>query len=847
MTQKKGYTRTIPFTQQTWQVTHNAKNMNGSSSAPKSHDDATTTAPPQKRRRLSASKPLHDTSVPSETERHSSLRIEIHKLFHKDSKRVRPLQETPPNDEILNTKGKCQITISDVSGGFINIVHRVSQSCDIVSYKNPSGPHRIIFIKPLKSFVVPEETILINRQDDPSHDFSSSYKLDVELSSINDGSWPPLNAQELGFTESQPQPKPLADAGEQKWVLHSEFPQIFGRCKNPVKLTAGVHPERPECHTDYVMDINLRWATAFKPIDKTANSCITAVDPDAEEIYTSDILEPIPDDQLDSVSPLAVEDGVNVVGDTGETNEINGVSETEGVGEIHGINETNGIKEVGIANTHESDGIKEAEIANEHETNGIKEAGIANEHEMNGIKGAGIVNEHETNGVNGIHHITPEPESEPDSANGILDTSVVNEYRHLSEDLPHAHSRDHSRDHSQDHSQDHSHDLEDELEGDQTPNRPLRKRANHVNYNLKKLSAQASGKERKPRAKAGQNAQVEGRVTYLPPINDPVHLDSWRCFSCGCPNDSLDVLRAHLKNFHLNYDYALEITSEGPLFRVTRISGLADSPTKTLQLGKPTGPFNLKDYNKGNESWITSRLGPDHSEPDVLSPAKATTKKLSDKPAIKPPQPLPAAQTVERRQEKKKVIIPDSSQPLFDPTSKARLKPGDELPKPAVDNKWLLQKHREGIGEFSDVSPEEKEYICRWDAFMLQQNVTSRAYFRRSWLKFVKDNALWLASVGHRMIEFGKHLCVLMAKDVLDDQCVDSAYRLIEDARTQLKSGGCDEEMVNIRTAPGDSPSKQLPRTSHITKGANGCTICKLPVLGPSLLICSNKVIHVLP
>jgi len=807
MTQKKGYTRTVPFTQQTWQVTHNAKNMSGNSSAPKSHDDdVAAVAPPQKRRRLSASKPLHDASVLSEPERHSSLRIEIHKVFHKDSKRVRPLQETPPNDEILNTKGKCQITISDVSGGFINIVYRVSQSCDILSYKNPSGPHRIIFIKPPKPFVVPEETILINRQDDPSHDYSSSYKLDVELSSINDGSWPPLNAHELGFTASQPQPKPLADAGEQKWVLHSEFSQIFGRCKNPIKLTTGVHPERPECHTDYVMDINLRWATAFKAIDKTANSCITAVDPDAEEIYTSDILEPIPDNQLDSVSPLAVEDGVNVIGDTGETNEINGVNETEGVSEICGINETNGIKEVGIAN------------------------------------------DHETNGVNGIHHITPEPE--PDSTNGILDMNVVNGHGHLSEELPHAPSRDHSQDHSHDHlhdhSQDHSHDLEDELEGDQTPNRPLRKRANNVNYNLKKLSAQASGKEHKPRPKAGQNAQVEGRVTYLPPINEPVHLDSWRCFSCGCPNDSLDVLRAHLKNFHLNYDYALEITSEGPLFRVTRISGPADSPTKTLQLGKPTGPFNLKDYNEGDESWITSRLGPDHSEPDVLTPAKATAKKLFDKPAIKPSQPPIAAQSVGRRQEKKKVIIPDSSQPLFDPMSKARLKPGDELPKPAVDNKWLLQKHREGIGEFSDVSPEEKEYICRWDAFMLEQNVTSRAYFRRSWLKFVKDNALWLASVGHRMIEFGKHLCVLMAKDVLDDQCIDSAYILIEDARAQLKSGNCNEEMDNIRTVLVDSLSKQLPRASNITKGANGCTICKLPVLGPSLLICSNKVMHVL-
>nr|CEG02427.1 unnamed protein product [Fusarium pseudograminearum CS3427] len=764
--QRKTQARIAPFTQQSWLVTHNAKKMGGSFSSPKSHDDGAP--PPQKRPRLETSaKPLDDSS-PSESENRSHLRVEIHKIFHKDSKKARPLQETPPTDAIIKTKGKCQITVSDVSGGFTNILYRFSQSCDVLSYENPTGPHRIIFIKPPKPFLVPEETIIVNRQDEASHDYSPSYKLDVELSSLNDGSWPPLNGQELGLSATQP--SPLTDVGKQTWVLHSEFDQVFARRKNPVRLTTGFHPQRPECPTDYVMDVDLRWTTGFRPIDETAKNCITALDPDVEDIYTNGHLEPILDEQLNGISPVDTEDDANVLSDTSPVNGTNGI-------------------------------------------NGIKDAGNAHDHDMNGV-----------DGMDGIKDAVPEPEG----LNGTHDTNGVNGvngHEHISEE---------------DMSHDLSHDMDEELEGDQTPNRPLRKRANNKQYNLKVLTDQAHGKESKPRSKPGQITQVEGRVTYLPPVNPPVHLDSWRCLNCGCSNECLDVLRAHLKDYHPNYDYALEDASEGPLFRVTRISGPVDSPAKTLQLGRPTKSFNLEDYNRGDESWITSRFGPDHSEPDVLSPSKLpTAKQALGKSAIKPLQSSSTARPAAPRPKKKTIIIPDSCQPLFDPISKARLKPGEELPKPAVDSSWLIQKHREDIGEFSDVSAEEKEYICRWDAFILEQNVTSGAYFRRAWLQFVKDNAVWLASSDHRMREFGKHMCVLMARDVLNDQGIDNAETLIEEARAQLKSGGLDEQTNDTKAA--DNALKQSPRASQITKGANGCTICKLPVLGPSLLVCSNK------
>ncbi|KAF9770220.1 hypothetical protein IL306_012257 [Fusarium sp. DS 682] len=713
--------------------------MGGSLSTPKSQDDS---GPPQKRQKVSVSKSIDDASL-MDTEDRTALRVEIHKIFHKDSKKVRPLNAPPPTDGILNTKAKCQITVSDVSGGFTHILYRSSQSCDIVSHTNPAGPHRIAYIKPPKPFLVPKESILVNRQDDPSHDYSTAYRLDVEMFSVNDGSWPPLEAHELGFPVGQQGPIPAI--AKQNWVLHSEFPQVFGRIKKPIKLTAGFHPQRVERLTDYIMDVELKWALGSPRIDKTAKNCITAFDSDGE-IYTNGVLEPISDDLLDSASPPEIED--DIVG-------TNGVHLTNDVHEINGTNGINGL--------HDDD-----------------------DEDMGGM-----------NGINGVAH-------DVDDVNGVHETNGVN--GHVGEE---------------DSSHDISHELEEELEGEHTPNRALRKR-NNKQYNLKVLTAQAHGKERKPRDKAGQPEQGEGRVTYMLSANTPVHLQSWQCCACGNANESLEILRAHLMTFHPNYEYILEKTSQGPLFRVTHVPGSACSPSKELQLGKPTKLLDHQAYVNGDDSWVNSRHGPDHVE-DALrfSPKHSTERQLFEKSGNKPPQPAVAAQPVVSRPKKKKVFIPESSQPFFDPVSKARLKPGEELPKPVVDNVWLLQKHREDIGEFSDVSKEEKEYIRRWDAFILQENVTSAQYFRRAWVKFVKENASWLVGANYRMIEYGKHLCVLMARDVLDNPSVEKAGKLIDEARAQLKS---DEDAQRTGPNAADTTLKESPRASQITKGANGCT-----------------------
>jgi len=189
-----------------------------------------------------------------------------------------------------------------------------------------------------------------------------------------------------------------------------------------------------------------------------------------------------------------------------------------------------------------------------------------------------------------------------------------------------------------------------------------------------------------------------------------------------------------------------------------------------------------------------------------------------------------------------RIVVPDIPQPLFHPVSRARLKTGQEVPQNAPDNTWLIHKHRESIGDFSDVTAAEKEYIWEWDGFVLREGVTSAAYFPKTWLRFVKDKASWLAGAEQRIRELAKHVSVLQARNALDDEDLRQAFRYINEARAKRPQTAVDGQTEATSLSAKDKSAKQSPRTSQICRNANGCVICQLPVQGPRLLLCCNKV-----
>lgn len=167
-------------------------------------------------------------------------------------------------------------------------------------------------------------------------------------------------------------------------------------------------------------------------------------------------------------------------------------------------------------------------------------------------------------------------------------------------------------------------ELEDDAEGELTPGRSLRVRGS-TNYNLKDLSAKAQGRAPRKRTKNNDGKKADSeRVLYrLPreaiPVKEVV-VDAFSCCVCHAAHESLAQLRAHLFS-HARYRFELSANPGKPGYQLD-VYCVADSSGASLrprvyQLGRPTKPFDLDKYVEGDDSWITSRLGPNNDDGSV--------------------------------------------------------------------------------------------------------------------------------------------------------------------------------------------------------------------------------------
>lgn len=166
---------------------------------------------------------------------------------------------------------------------------------------------------------------------------------------------------------------------------------------------------------------------------------------------------------------------------------------------------------------------------------------------------------------------------------------------------------------------------------------------------------------------------------------------------------------------------------------------------------------------------------------------------------------------------------------MYDRLSKAILEPGTFVDQPDIDDTWLVQKHRDIIRDYSDVHPEEKEFISEWDAYVNKECVTSDPHLQGVYLKFIESKASWLVASQSRMTEFSKHMAYLKARNALAESTIVKALAIMRQARDQK------------RPDQSETTKPPSPRTEY-RKSASGCAVCGQPIRGPSTLICSNVV-----
>lgn len=190
-------------------------------------------------------------------------------------------------------------------------------------------------------------------------------------------------------------------------------------------------------------------------------------------------------------------------------------------------------------------------------------------------------------------------------------------------------------------------DLAEELaEGELTPGRARRARQD-INYNVKQMWNNAVGRETRKRRRLGdENGQVdEHTITYLL-HPEQVQTEKFACLLCGAENDRLSQLRAHYLS-HPQYDFHFEHRPKaGYCVTVKPSANGLGSPLrpKVYQLGLPVKPLDLDKYVNGDDSWVTSRLGPDNGREvfEDTAPPK-TTRNVSQpttSPFLMPPTKL---------------------------------------------------------------------------------------------------------------------------------------------------------------------------------------------------------------
>ena len=388
---------------------------------------------PRKRRRVSSPETLlpidHLIASPRKSESGQTLRIEVLKLTHKDAKKVRLKFGPVVAPDATPLEAMCRIIVFDLSQGRERIRHHDSQRCQIVTYKNPVGTHQVARIHMDKPFYIQRDKLLATQlHDNFTRDLSDSYRLVVELESVQSSIWPPLTCNDLNIDHH------YSDHPNRHHLsLESKFDEIFGRLRAPIVVKDTAFAHEPWVPTDYELDVDLRWTSGFQALrrlDAGSKPCITAFDPEnPARVTTTQLngsLDPSDDPLLD------------------EVNEVNGV---DGLHEVNGVNGINGA----------------------HGTNGINE-----------VSGVHV------NGINGV--------------NGARESSDRLQSPEPSDDL---------------------------LNGDLTPSRSLRTRGGEKNYNLKALSDQAHGRQRK-RRKAATAVASEGQVRYFLPPEQPLCLDGFR-------------------------------------------------------------------------------------------------------------------------------------------------------------------------------------------------------------------------------------------------------------------------------------------------------------------------------
>ncbi|KIH94982.1 hypothetical protein SPBR_03596 [Sporothrix brasiliensis 5110] len=735
------------------------------------------------------------------SDRSNGLRIQAFNIFHQDTPRLRFANgfSAKETSEVTRHNVRFKVTILSEKYGRTQLMYCTAQIGAVHAIRASSGPYGLAKLV-LEPFTVPLENIAVLHHHGDKLGLADKYMLRVEIeSTASNEPWPPLDLLSLADASlhgSDYRPKKACDC-----VLYAESSDFFGRPRMRIPLWLRESVQHDAVRTEFVMDMDVRWTTGFlerprRHLNLGVLPTIVALHPD----------EPLPPPTLDLCDlwprrqSYRAQFAASTLGKKTASAASDETANARANGHMNGTaNVPVGDLVNGTANGTTNRGTNEAPNV----TNGIAattdlsgqlqtQINLQLNRELNG----------QINARSSGATVTAGP------------TTVIS-----------AEAAD---------------DNNDDLEWPSTPSRSLRARRDQPEYNVRNITNKAHKiGDRGPRKRgsdlfANVNGFTNGnsngsschvKVTYYYQ-QDYASVDGFQCCMCMAMNLDLDHLRLHFRShsqYIFQYEHRPGARSGDHFFKIVHDLDSSNVRLQDIvyQLGRPTGALDIEKFLQGDESWVTARCGPLNDD-QVVKNAQAPRR-------VPTPTPVPPNL-------KKKILVPSTRQPLYDPLSKALLKPGTTLRTNIVDDSWRIHKHREIVQDYTDLTPAEKDFIQEWDRFIILKRIASDAYIPRAMVQFIQEKGLWLVSDLDRAMEFGKLMAVMMAHDILTDSDVDNITQAIDEAWSLKKSVAAGDDQALTAAQSTSVPKVYAPR-----RGTGGCPLCGFRCAVADSVICSNK------
>jgi hypothetical protein len=157
------------------------------------------------------------------------------------------------------------------------------------------------------------------------------------------------------------------------------------------------------------------------------------------------------------------------------------------------------------------------------------------------------------------------------------------------------------------------------------------------------------------------------------------------------------------------------------------------------------------------------------------------------------------------------LTVPWTERRLCDTDIKNVLVPGEEIG--GIDSNreviWRLAKHASTIEARSDISNDTKEYIMKWDSFVMPLRLSSKYYVPHALTMFVSENMQWFHARKTRMKEFGLHVTSLRLRGIIDLECFAKCVNLLRECVESHKRLDMRNREVFLHDADRDSDSDE--------------------------------------